>query len=312
MPGELVMGQMTVKNDLDLDGFALLFAPKTKATMQNARQFIEHLLTKGKLEAAIEGSLLLARHYADQERSSTVAQHSARYHTLMNDYHAGTLNDDDYRPERARINRAMLDLAHSIPADWTDEPLKQVGFSATAFDHATGQHQKSFFEKKGLVLGIAASILVILGLGFREVIFTKKEDPAAQTADSKPSSNIPQQKEQQAVKEPQNSGTPASKTPATQPKVQPKQLPERTVKPANTETSTLATPDKVFRSFAKLVIADGMELGKIGTELAFRNVKTKEILCCFKDAENFMGGKAWVSKDGVNYYYIDVKGNKLK
>ncbi len=303
---------MTVKNDLDLDGFALLFAPKTQATMQNARQFIEHLLTKGKLEAAIEGSLLLARHYADQERSSTVAQHSARYHTLMNDYHAGTLNDDDYRPERARINRAMLDLAHSIPMDWTDEPLKQADFSANAFDKTIIQHQKSFFEKWGLALGMVASIVVILGVTFREAIFPKKVDAAAQTAEPKPGSIVPQQKEKEAVKEPQNSGTPASKTPATQSKVQPKQLPERTVKPANTETSTLATPDKVFRSFAKLIIADGMELGKIGNDMAFRNVRTKEVLCCFKDAEKFMDGKAWVSKDGVNYYYIDLQGNKLK
>ena len=33
--------------------------------MQHARPIIEHLLTKGKLEAAIEGSLILCRHYAD-------------------------------------------------------------------------------------------------------------------------------------------------------------------------------------------------------------------------------------------------------
>lgn len=280
--------------------------------MQNARYAIEHLLTKGKLEAAIEGSLLLARHYGDQERGSAVAQHSARYHTLMADYYAGTLDDDDYRPERARISRAMLDMAHSIPAEWTDEPLTQAGFSANAFDKVPDQHKKSFLEKWGLVLGIVASLMGILGVTLREVIFPKKEDTAARTVESKPDSSTPQQTAQQSVKELENTGMPATKTPTTKPNIQPKKLPERTDKPARTEPSTLATPDKVFRSFGKSIFAEGMELGKIGADMAFRNLKTKEILCCFKDAEKFMDGKAWVSKDGVNYFYINKKGDRVE
>jgi hypothetical protein len=294
-----------------LTDFALLFAHKTRS-MSNARHFIEDLLTKGKLEAAIEGCLILVRHYGDQERGGMVAQHSARYHTLMTDYHAGTINDDDYRLERARINRAMLDLVHSIPADWTDDSLIQAGFSARAFDKATGQQQKSFLEKWGLVLGIVASLMGILGVTLREIIFQKKEDPVAQTAESKTGSNAPQPTEQTMVKEPQKTDAPGSKTTATQTKVQSKKLPDATIPSANSGASPQAIPDKVFRSFSRLVIADDMELGKIGAEMAFRNVKTKELLCCFKDAESFMNGKAWVSKDGINYYYIDPRGNKVK
>ncbi len=55
-----------------------------------------------------------------------------------------------------------------------------------------------------------------------------------------------------------------------------------------------------------------MELGKVGSDMAFRNVRTGVILCCYRDAEPFSGGKSYVSKDQVNYFYIDKKGNRVE
>jgi hypothetical protein len=44
----------------------------------------------------------------------------------------------------------MLDLAHGIPADWTEEALTKAGFDAKAYDHTPGaSNQKSFFRKMG-------------------------------------------------------------------------------------------------------------------------------------------------------------------
>ncbi len=74
----------------------------------------------------------------------------------------------------------------------------------------------------------------------------------------------------------------------------------------------MATPDNKFRSFSKMKIVDDMELGKVGSDMAFRNVRTGVILCCYRDAEPFSGGKAYVSKDQVNYFYIDKKGNRVE
>lgn len=293
--------------------FALLFASKLPPDMQTARPFIENLLAKGKLEAAIEGSLILCRHYGDQERNGIAAQHSARYHALMNDYHAGTLNDDDYRPERARINRAMLDFAQEIPGDWTESPLMQAGFSASAFDQAAMPGQKSFFEKWGLVIGLVASLLIILGITLKGVIFPEKEKVATeQPVEMKPDIPEPSTKREPDIKE-NPDPTAANKTVKPKPEIKPStKVSAPAQQPSNTRPSTLATPDERFRSFGKSIIADGMERGRVGNKQAFRNIQTNEILCCYQDAEDFSGGKAYVSKDGVTYYYMDKKGNKVQ
>ena len=279
--------------------------------MQKARYHIEQMLNKGKLGAAIEASLLLCSHYEDNERSSTAAQHSARYHSLMSDYHEGTINNDHYRPERARINRAMLDLAHSIPPDWTDEPLTQAGFSPNGHDKVQAQPKKSFFEKWGLILGVVASLMAIMGVTLRDMIFAKKEVTAAQTFESKADPSANKSATQPTAKESQNAGESATTTSAKTPSTKPNNPPAIVQKP-KTDPVSLATTDKVFRSFSKTKIVDGMERGKSESKMAFRNIQTREIICCFADAEDFSGGKAYVSKDGVAYYYIDKKGNKVE
>lgn len=280
--------------------------------MQNARHLLENLLAKGKLEAAIEASLLLCRHYSDQERISTAAQHSARYHTLMNDYHAGTINDDDYRPERARINRAMLDLAHGIPADWTEEALIKAGFDASAYDGTLGaSKQKSFLEKWGLILGIVASLMGILGWTLKDLLFPGKEQTTQTVEPKQPASDTPTKQDSAPKENPSPASTvkiPDAK-PATKPTTK---VSTPTQQPSNTQPGTLATPDEKFRSFGNAKIVEDMERGYKGSKLAFRNVRTKEILCCFADADDFSGGKAYVSKDGTNYYYINKRGEKVE
>lgn len=199
----------------------------------NARLFIENLLAKGQLESAIDNSLVLCRFYEDAKRGGEIMQHSARYHSLMQEYRAGTLGDDDFRPERARITRTMLDWAQNIPDGWTDEVFLQPGISEHPSDHR----------------------------------------PEIRPESPQPDRQVPPQPEISGTKNP---------------------------------------PGEKFRSFAKTVIADDMERGYIGQNLAFRNVRTREIICCFADAQDFSGGKARVSKDGMHYFYIDKRGKEVE
>ncbi len=133
---------------------------------------------------------------------------------------------------------------------------------------------------------------------------------------SKPSDSPQQQTQKPAQEAPANTKLATTqKTDAktsAPPQKQPGKLPAVQEKPPASTTTTLATPDERFRSYGKTMIVNDMELGYMGSKKAFRNVRNKEILCCFTDAEPFSSGKAWVTKDGVNYYYIDIKGNKVK
>lgn len=280
--------------------------------MPTARHRLENLLAKGKLEAAIEASLLLCRHYGDQERSGTAAHHSARYHTLMNDYHAGTINDDDYRPERARINRAMLDLAHGIPTDWTDEVLTQTGFDVKAYDRTQmASNEKGFLEKWGLILGIVASLMGILGWSLKDFLFPENIQTTQAAEPKQPATDTPVKQDEASKENPNPASTvkiPDAK-PATKPSTK---VSTPTRQPSNTQPGTLATPDEKFRSFGNAKIVEDMERGYVGNKLAFRNVRTNEILCCYADAEDFSGGKAYVSRDGVNFFNINKRGEKVE
>lgn len=278
--------------------------------MQNARHLIEHLLAKGKLEAAIEACLMLCRHYGDRERSSAAAQHSARFHNLMNDYHAGTLNDDDYRPERARINRAMLELAHDLPLDWTDEALRLAGFSAEAFDRGGSRPSKMSGQKWGLVLGIIALVLVA-GFMLKKAIAPTKERPiVSQPIEPQTSDSETDKSAEPTPTKPESRPTVPGKTPNTATETQSTDGGSTQSRPILKTQPIITKLDGRFRSFANMQIKDGMERGYIDGKLAFRNVRTKEIICCFTKADDFSGGKAYVSKDGVNFYYMDKFGNK--
>ena len=84
--------------------------------------------------------------------------------------------------------------------------------------------------------------------------------------------------------------------------------------PTSARPSTLATPDPKFRSYAKPQVSEDMEKGFIleGNKVAYRNLRTKAILCCFEDGEMFENGKARVSENGKEYYFIDKNGKKTQ
>jgi hypothetical protein len=278
--------------------------------MQNARQLLEHLLAKGKLEAAIEGSLILARHYSDQERSADAAQHSARYHTLMDDYQAGTLSDDDYRPERARINRAMLELVHEIPLEWTDEALQKADFFQKSFDSGRPAQQKGFWQKRGLWLGILAIFVVVLGVTMKNKLFSDKN----QTDQTQPAGTQTGKTEAPANAEPTQNSTQRESSPSSKIPAEPQagNNPSTGSETRKIQPVSIPKVDQKFRSFAGQKIVENMERGYMDGKFAFRNVRNKEILCCFSDAQDFSGGKAYVSKDGRNYFYIDKQGNVVQ
>jgi hypothetical protein len=280
--------------------------------MQKARSVIENLLTQGKLEAAIEGSMILCKAYLEDSLGDIAAQHSARYQMLMRDYNEGLLNEADYRPGLARINRAMLDLADAIPETWSEEPLIQAGFSSKIYKEVKPAKNQGQWLKWALLIGMAV-IAAIFG-GYYWSTGNPKKEVVAASEPSKPTEiSIPEQSSPVPENKPDSGNKPENRS--TQPsKTLPKsaKTPEILPKASKSIPGTLATPDTRFRSFGKTVISDNMELGKVGESFAFRNVKTGEILCCFADAKSFGSGKAYVSKDRINFYYIDKTGKKVE
>ncbi|MBL7806573.1 MAG: hypothetical protein JNN28_02095 [Saprospiraceae bacterium] len=281
--------------------------------MSSARKYLEQLLAKGKLEAALEAGMILCQNYQDHEANALVVQQSGQFHNLMDDYHAGTISLDDFRPERARINLALLDWVHSIPETWTTQALEKAGFSEKNFKKDT-----STANRKSWLL--PAIIMLVLGTAAGAIWYFQ---PSAQPL-SNEEPQTPETKAVLPVQTPHDSLTqkPAKTTqptqkPTTQSKSQPK--PQQDTKPVISSpppkpqpSETLATPDQKFRSFAKSAIYDDMELGYMGDKYAFRNVRTKEILCCYAAAKGFSDGKAYVSPDGKNFYYINKKGEKVQ
>jgi hypothetical protein len=280
--------------------------------MQKARFIIENLLTQGKLEAAIEGSMILCQAYQDDSLGDIAAQHSARYQMLIRDYNEGLLNEADYRPGLARINRAMLDLADAIPETWSEEPLIQAGFSSKTYEEVQPGKKRVQLLKWAILIGLAVLTAAIWGGYYWSITNPKKEVVAASEPSKLPQISVPEQSSPIPENKPDSGDKPENRS--TQPaKTLPKsaKTPETLPKTSKSIPGTLATPDTRFRSFGKTVISDNMELGKVGESFAYRNVKTGEILCCFADAKSFGSGKAYVSKDRINFYYIDKSGKKV-
>ena len=272
--------------------------------MQPARICIESLLTRGELEAALDGYLLLCRHYNDAVHGSEAAHQSARYHDLMSQQRSGTIHQEDYRLERARINRAMLDLAQKIPAEWTDTVLEASGFSGKKNASPT---QKGFWGKWGIALGLALLLFGVAGVLLREQILPKNKTAAVQPVSPAPGSEDTRQQSPAAARTAKTQAPPTDKPAATE-----RRVPSGERQIVKKVSPTTPTSGGRFRSFAKTVISNGMERGKIDGKMAFRNVRTGEILCCYADAEDFSNGKAYVSKDGVKYIYINNKGEELR
>jgi len=280
--------------------------------MQKARPVIENLLTQGKLEAAIEGSMILCRAYQDDSLGDIAAQHSARFQMLMRDHNEGLINEDDYRPELARINRAMLDLADAIPEAWTEAPLAQAGFSSKIYDEAPPEKQ-GHFPKWAILIGLMVVSTGILVVKYWNTALPGKDVNAATEAAKPPEIKVREQSNQATENKASARDNPEKRS--DQPSIRlPKTVktPETLPKANNSNPATLATPDTRFRSFGKTIVSDNMELGKVGESFAFRNVRTGDILCCFADAKAFGNGKAYVSKDRINFYYIDNTGKKVE
>ena len=290
----------------------------------NARSTLLQWLSKSELQRALDGLDLLCRHHADPQRSAEVALLSGRHHHLLEQQRDGTIHQADYLTERARISKAVMDVVQHLPADWSAEPLAQVP-PAPAPPAATPP-PKSFLEKWGLIIGIVAGIAGITGLTLKDVLFPKKTEPAAtqQTtgatqapSTSQPAGQVPQKKaEQPADKQPKkspqtSSSSPSVSTPPQTTVAKPSATTEaEKPKSAPTQPTETAATGK-FRSYAPTKIIEGMERGKVDGEHAYRNLMTNKILCCYDDAEDFNGGKAWVSRRG-KYFYIDKSGKEVE
>lgn len=290
----------------------------------NARSALLQWLSKSELQRTLEGLDLLCRHHADPQRGAEVALQSGRHHHLMEQQRDGTIVQADYLTERARISKAVMDLVQNLPADWSAEPLAQV--PPVPPPAAAVPPQKSFLEKWGLIIGIVAGIAGITGLTLKDVLFPKKTDPAtaqqpagtgqmpgtAQPSEPLPEKKTAQPADHQPQKPPQTSSSRPSVSTPTQTTLA--KLPAATEaekpKPAPTQPAETAATGK-FRSYAPTKIIEGMERGKVDGKHAFFNHATRQVLCCYDDAEDFSGGKAWVSQRG-RYFHIDKAGKEVE
>lgn len=303
-----------------------------------ARTHLESLLADGKLDETIDVYTQLSRQYHNAERTEKGILENSRYNDLMAQHLHGTISQADYQLERARINRSTLHLIKEIPANWKYpyEPLPEnetppPAVSTTRPVPGTQTlPQKSFLERWGLILGILASLAGVLGVTLKDVLFPKKE--ATTTTTNSPQQNpssttevvpAPTTSTNPAASQSQPTTTPTgtAQTRPVQPSRQPAPSGSKTTVPDRSEPvrtspppSTLATPDRKFRSYAKPQVSEDMEKGFVldGNKVAYRNLRTKAILCCFEDGEMFENGKARVSENGKEYYFIDKNGKKTQ
>lgn len=276
-----------------------------------ARTYLQQLLAKGKTAETIEGYLSLAQQYHDSEGHTSGILQSSRYHDLMTRHDEGVISQADYQLELAKINRALASLLANIPAHW--EAPAEAPAPAPAPANTPAPAGKSFLEKWGLILGILASLAGILGVTLKDVLFPKKETLPA------PTTTIPAQNQPASTATTAEPTTGASAPNQTPPKPVPSTQNTATA-PSDAPTSkktaaqpNYATPDQRFRSYAKPIISEEMELGFTngGRQFAFRNLRTQNILCCYDDAEKFAGGKARVQQNG-RYFYINKNGTEIK
>jgi len=287
----------------------------------NARSALLQWLSKGELQHTFDGLDLLCRHHADAKRGAETALQSGRFHHLLEQHRDGTIAQADYLTERARISKALMDLVQNLPADWPAEPLVQVPATpATAASASAGG--KSFLEKWGLIIGIVAGVAGITGITLKDVFFPKKTDTAAaqqpaaagqkptdtaQPTVTAPDKNTAQPTEHQPQKPTQQpSGSRAEQQP-------PKTTADQPTTSAEAEKPKPQPPGATgkFRSYAPTRIIEGMERGKVDGQHAFFNHVTRQVLCCYEDAEDFSGGKAWVKQRG-RYFYIDKAGREVE
>ncbi|MCC7245770.1 MAG: hypothetical protein IT269_08835 [Saprospiraceae bacterium] len=264
---------------------------------------------------------MLSNHYADVEHRDIFGNLAGRYHRLMRVHHAGAVSLDNYKLELSQINIAMRDLAQSLPPHWTNEALIEAKFNPDAWDETPPTVNNSSPSKTWMwVAGFLA--LTLVGLGIWKLMTPTPPASDKPIVQQSPSTATQGSDNQSVSIPPVTTTTTPSRNEPTQRTVQkqPASTSPVNTKPAQTETqpvqtpstsTTLATPDNKFRSFGKTVIVNDMELGMMGEKMAYRNVRTKQVLCCFKDATHFSNGKAYVSRDGVKYFYINTQGQEV-
>jgi hypothetical protein len=293
--------------------------------MPSAKKTLQQLLRKGELESAIGMYCDLSQQYGHADDHATAIQLSGSYRLLLRQEHDQVISGEDFRLEHNKINRAMLNMVKSVPDTWviSSQPTRM------APDDAPNTSSGGVFSKKWLLAAGLALLVGIGGWGAYQLF-----SPQKTTATTSPQVNQPTHAPTPHTA-PDPAVTPAANPPetTTSPATQPSPNKPKTVLPRPTTTQpttteqtrqptlikskethfSLTTPDQRFRSFGKTVIRDDMERGMVGEKLAFRNVRTNKILPGrYTDAEDFSGGKAYVSEDGVNYFYIDKNGQRIQ
>jgi hypothetical protein len=269
----------------------------------NVRSLLLQWFSEGDLQRVLAGLDLLCQHHADPRRREDVLLLSNRLRHQQAQQRKGTISQADYNLEHARLSEALMDLVQQLPTDWPAEPLAQVPPSAAPIPQAA-PGARGFFPKWALGLGLLLAVAGLAGWLAKDRIFPQKAETSMQKPAETPVK--PDPSAENSLPKPAQPG-PEAKNGAQQPAPGSSPKPKQPSATTPTEPSAAPAAGK-FRSFAPSRIADDMERGKVDGKFAFLNHRTRAILCCYDDAEDFSSGKAYVKQRG-KYFYINKSGH---
>lgn len=248
--------------------------------MMDARTTLEHWLARGELQRVIAAGMALTAHGELPDLREPITLLSARHEQLLREQGDGTISREEARLERARIGKALLDWLRGLPPGLLLPP--EIHRSSGP---ASGRRFWPWLLAGGLALSAAAG-----GYVWRQQQQQAKRLPATTHSEARPDAEA-------AVKPSSDKG---KRLPEGPKRTEPKKQDTRPVPAGPTRAPVL---DKVYAT------KEGMQRGLYQGQLSFRNTQTGQIFCCYEDAEDFSGGRAYVKANGV-YFYIHKNGQR--
>ncbi|MCC7244160.1 MAG: hypothetical protein IT269_00655 [Saprospiraceae bacterium] len=274
--------------------------------MISARLHIEKHIANGQLGDALQAFLTVTTAPEHTELRKDILALSARFSHLQDSWRKKLINSEQYEQSFAQISHALSDYATALPADML---LPDQTAGAQAPPKPSPANNGNRWQRWIAILGIVSSIMGIIGVSLKEMLFPSAETNPTTTA------TISDTRQPAATQVP--SGTSEQKQPETKP--EPKttaQTPEKSVKTSpKTETEKPAEAPKTglpagYTRSQNPVISEGMEIvfsTADPSQKGFYDIEKQKVICCYDDVQKFRNGKARVSRQG-RYFYIDKKG----
>lgn len=92
----------------------------------SAKQILLDWLAKNELKKVLQGLSFLAEKYKDEQVRNNTASQSGRLKFLENQWTAGTISQEEYHLQAARLREALLNLINDLPDDWTLDGMENA------------------------------------------------------------------------------------------------------------------------------------------------------------------------------------------